>query len=119
MRKSTANRKHQQNALRTFLFVSILEKVTRYNSIQIPPDLVTKSLNLQEENEVWSEVQQEMSQALKEMRVDTESGFTVKARTARFIWTENLRTYCFESILLSCPWIGSRGLEFGFGETKK
>ena len=33
---------------------------------------------LKEENEAWPDVQQEMSQALKEMRVDNETNFTVK-----------------------------------------
>ena len=44
----------------------------------VPPTPLLTSQVLKEENEAWPDVQQEMSQALKEMRVDNETNFTVK-----------------------------------------
>ena len=44
----------------------------------VPQTPLLTSQVLKEENEQWPEVQQEMSMALKEMRVDPDQNFTVK-----------------------------------------
>eukprot|EP00095_Tigriopus_kingsejongensis_P002128 maker-scaffold1768_size28640-snap-gene-0.5 protein:Tk02128 transcript:maker-scaffold1768_size28640-snap-gene-0.5-mRNA-1 annotation:"camp-dependent protein kinase catalytic" len=51
--------------------------IAQYTSVPQTPLLTSQVLK--EENDQWPEVQQEMSQALKEMRVDNETGFTVKS----------------------------------------
>lgn len=44
----------------------------------MPQTPLATSQVLKEENDQWPEVQQEMSQALSEMRVDNDQNFTVK-----------------------------------------
>eukprot|EP00094_Tigriopus_californicus_P002469 TCALIF_02386-PA protein Name:"Similar to MAPk-Ak2 MAP kinase-activated protein kinase 2 (Drosophila melanogaster)" AED:0.02 eAED:0.02 QI:25/1/1/1/0.83/0.71/7/370/350 len=53
--------------------------IAQYTAVPQTPLLTSQVLK--EENEQWPDVQQEMSLALKEMRVDNESGFTVKNPT--------------------------------------
>merc|ERR1711976_846984 len=50
--------------------------IAQYTAVPETPLLTSKVLK--EETEQWPEMQQEMSVALKEMRVDTDSNFTVK-----------------------------------------
>ena len=50
--------------------------IAQYTAVPQTPLLTSQVLK--EETEAWPEMQQEMSLALREMRVDNESGFTVK-----------------------------------------
>ena len=54
-------------------FFSIFQQYTT-----VPQTPLLTSQVLKEESDQWPEMQQEMSVALKEMRVDTDSNFTVK-----------------------------------------
>ena len=56
---------------------SLLLKLQQYTAVPQTPLLTSQVLK--EETEQWPEVQQEMSLALKEMRVDNESAFVIKA----------------------------------------
>ena len=47
----------------------------------VPQTPLLTSQVLKEDSEAWPEVQQEMSQALREMRVDNDQSFTVKNPT--------------------------------------
>jgi len=61
----------------------VIEDVMKHKWISqytaVPPTPLLTSQVLSEENEQWPEVQQEMASALKEMRVDKESVFTIKS----------------------------------------